>query len=125
MTDLTALIERLEKAEGPSEELDAEISVALRLTPEDLNLNADWISRNFKVWRANENGIVRAVHSDGSDGPWFKADCFTSSIDVALTLFESEEKALDSLYDAVCTATSIWQVIKRLCIAALKARGSE
>ncbi len=63
MSDLSSLIARLEKAEGPSAELDAEIAIALGVIP-----GRDWWSMDYI-----KSGILGR---------------YTSSIDAAVSLAE-------------------------------------
>ena len=80
---MKSLIEKLEAADGPSRELDAEIAVALRLPPPNA---PPWFETKFPVWRASVDGKVYGITSGGEDGPWGFSAPFTSSIDAALTL---------------------------------------
>lgn len=72
MTDLTSLIEKLEKAEGPDWELDADIglSVGGLKAHEEFGMAGNWWTRY------TDNGLTCAVPS------------YTSSIDAAVSLAE-------------------------------------
>lgn len=77
-SDLIALAERVEKAERPSREMDAEIAAALDLRP-------NWARddpRSLIV--ANRYGI--GLLSLGVGGPGITAACYTSSVDSAAQL---------------------------------------
>jgi hypothetical protein len=84
MHSLPDIIERLQNATRPERELDSAIAVALRIPPggED---DTHWLVRNFPEWRGL-NGRVICVHTDGSDGPSWKAQTYTASVDAALLL---------------------------------------
>jgi hypothetical protein len=77
------LISALEKADGPSRELDAEIDAALRIGSDTLPA---WAWKNFANWRAKHKGTCEVMHDNGQGGLWWDSQPFTSSIDVALGL---------------------------------------
>ncbi|MDJ0894845.1 MAG: hypothetical protein QNJ92_06855 [Alphaproteobacteria bacterium] len=81
--ELRALIKRLEKAEGPSLKLNAEIAVACRVLPVSA---PKWVDTNFPTWRARKDGRVEVVHTDGTGGTFWEPAHYTGSLDAALTL---------------------------------------
>lgn len=136
MTDIDALIERLEKAEGPSRELDAEIAVALRVSPQPGN-NNHWAVKNFSWWTASKSGRVYAMHTKTNQrGPHWQSLEYTSSIDAALTLLGDDPEwsierchyDLHGCYRAVVLVGGEAMHMKpaiALCIAALRAKAKE
>lgn len=132
LADLTALIERLEKAGGPSRELDAQIAYAVQLDRSDVH-NREFVTV-FERHGPEEMGRVADT---------WNIPKYTASIDAALTLVpEGWSKTIDEYADGrgvarcwgkaapgepfgrgpdthhveACTAPLA------LCIAALKAR---
>lgn len=121
---MTDLIERLQAAEGPCRELDAEIDVLHREKSHPLT------PANKEEWAGH---VVR-------HGRFVAAPSYTSSIDAALTLFDCEdwEWALDNDLGGDCAPYrfKMGNPIRGLegeaqtpalaiCIAALKARGDQ
>lgn len=76
------LIERIESADGPDRELDAEIAVAIRYFPQ----NVGFVWKNDLEPNCPEIGRVTCVTSLGTGGPHYAAPRYTASIDAALTL---------------------------------------
>ncbi len=85
MSKLEELIAALERATGPSRDLDAEIDAALRIGNGYLPL---WAFENFPTWRAKHRGTVEVVHDNGKGGLWWDSSPFTSSLDAAVALVE-------------------------------------
>lgn len=98
------LIEKLAQADGPSRELDAEISRALAGGPAD-------------HWYQDHRG---AYVTDNC------APCYTASIDAALTLADSEDDPLDLLEEALASCRDERDGVAflplHICIAALSAK---
>lgn len=80
-SSLSDLIARLEKAQGPDRELDAEIAASIRDCP---SFSEDWVKNWAGEWRAI-NGLVHLLGDFGSSGN-FKPRPYTSSIDAAMTM---------------------------------------
>ena len=72
MTDLTALLERVEAATGPDREIDTEIARAFGWTPPGIN-PALWEGKETPSWWAT---------------PGFGMPAYTSSLDAAIALVE-------------------------------------
>lgn len=146
MSEIAALIERLEKAEAGSRELDAEIAATLRMPPPDAPAwIVDWDGPYVAHTRA---GRVAVQHTNGETGVYWSAPAFTTSIDAALTLLpEGWDFSVDSGSDGYSATvwkrgnyydggTGEWRtdeisMVNRcqgpalaLCIAALRARGA-
>lgn len=144
--DNNKLIKQLEKAQGPCRELDAKIEISLKVG------NApSWFWKNFKKWKAKDNGVIVCVDSEGRNGAWLHSQNWTSSIDAALTLVPDgcvlsvdnmgaidgvktataeiyfpleEEKRIKGHYDGKCIGISDAATITlALCAAALQAKG--
>lgn len=86
MTDISTLIERLENADGPSRELDAEIAVAVH--GDDYSVDE------------NRIGYVRVPGFGSVNSSSRPALAFTSSVDAALTLLPKGKKVAS----AICVA---------------------
>lgn len=84
MTDLPALIARVEALTGPCRETDAAIAAALRL---GRNL-PDWAARWTGEWRPTIQGSVVLMQDEGKPGPHFVSLAYTASIDAAMTLVD-------------------------------------
>lgn len=132
---MNELIEKLEKAEAGSRELDAEIAAALRIPPPGA---AKWI----KNWRGRyiahtPPGRVKVQHSDGTTGVHWSAAYYTTSIDAALTLvprtcvwkvysdFPGDvfwAEVFDPRYEFSFSSCERSAPALAICIAALKAR---
>lgn len=84
MTDLTALIAKLEAASGPDRELDAEIAATFHYVSNMPDWVNDWSGR----WEAVKSGRVYLIEDSGNRGPNFISDSFTDSIDAAVALAE-------------------------------------
>lgn len=101
MTDIAALIERLEAAGGPDRQLDAAIEDAVNGLPKG------WVSHPHKYQTA-----------------------YTASIDAALTLFRYDRQ-LGALKEAIDYETqkgvayNLHRVIRRICIIALRVKMAE
>lgn len=112
MSDLAALISRLEAATGPDRELDCAID--------------DWLCASRLSWpieRARElrENNERRYGMENGRGDIAK---FTSSLDAALTLFAGDIKGIEAIradLERVGTPTR-QRLILNLCIAALRAR---
>jgi hypothetical protein len=120
MTDTTALTAKLEAAEGPSRELDAEICIAVEYAhlPPDVTATAC------------TDGTV-TIEPKGTAPIFDDAKCYTASIDAALTLVPEgygfslhcmdanqticQAHVCDEIGDACTPALA-------LCISALRAR---
>lgn len=128
------LIEALEKAEGPSKQLDFDIAGVLGLVPNhtvrEVGFDYDWYRSpdNYTLWKA--------LDSEGRRVASWSAKPYTSSIDAALTLVpDGALWGVDNdtpgsypygatRYVAWCygkDATSDVSPAIALCIAALKA----
>ncbi len=88
MTDLTSLIEKLEKAEGPDRWLDAKIDAALRIGSIKMQGDGsgyDWAWEKFPVWahHTQARGMCGVRHESGDLGLVWDSQPFTSSIDAA------------------------------------------
>ena len=92
MSKYAELLERLEKAEGPDRELDAEIDATLRVGKPN---HQAWVKENFPTWRARPDGLCECVHQDGSGGVNWQSDPFTASVDAALALVEQKLPGAD------------------------------
>ncbi len=93
MTDLTSLIEKLEKAEGPDRWLDAKIDAALRIGSIKMQGDGsgyDWAWEKFPVWahHTQARGMCGVRHESGDLGLVWDSQPFTSSIDAAVSLAE-------------------------------------
>lgn len=116
------LIKRLEKAEGPSRELDGAIF---------LTLPTSVCHDDGRFGFRDRHGVLNFPGANYD--PYMLVPKFTSSIDAALTLFSSVSAALAALQNATYYVTrnlpakdhSKFQVVRRLIIAALKAMESE
>lgn len=88
MTDYSDLIARLEKAEGPSREIDALIDAQLRLGPPK-EPRPRWIWDNFPHWRPSKDaGRCEVVHDDGTSGVSWTSPSITASLDAVIALTE-------------------------------------
>lgn len=85
--ELLALAERVEAATGADRRLDAEISALLRI-----EAVPQWAKMWAGEWRANSDGTVHMVHTDGSLGPHLKAREWTASLDAAMGLVPDEHR---------------------------------
>lgn len=84
-TDLSSLIERIEKSEGPDRAADALIGAAIRWLPQD---GQAWL----RDWRGDfgpmprMTGRIAAFHDNGDPAVHWEAPNFTASLDAAVTL---------------------------------------
>lgn len=85
--NLQELIERTEKATGPSVRLDADICAELRLGPAHA---PEWLYANFPKWRGRDDGRCEAVHTDGTGGINWTPEPLSSSLDAVLQLVERQ-----------------------------------
>ena len=85
MTDLSALIAKLEGLEGPSREVDAEIAATLRVPQ---NKAPAWIVRWAGAYAVHKGTKVALKHQNGSTGVWWSPQPFTASLDAAVALVE-------------------------------------
>lgn len=118
---------RIEQAEGPSRELDAEIAAAVRYFPKGVGF----------VWQADlkanspEVGRVECCTSLGTGGPHYEAPRYTSSIDAALTLVGDDcWRVEDHPLAGPCAVVGDCEGYARtpamaLCAAALRAKETE
>lgn len=117
------LIEALEKADGPSRELDFEI---MKSRPEYV---LEKRGRDRKEWFYKIGEIcsryVERIDPSYSSSGYGSLPRFTASIDAAMTIFKDEKDAVGELWVASAAASSKWEVLRRLCIAALKASGEK
>lgn len=113
------LIERIESADGPDRELDAEIAVAIRYFPQ----NVGFVWKNDLEPNCPEIGRVTCVTSLGTGGPHYAAPRYTASIDAALTLFPDQTGPWSAWNCAIPRVRDAATPALALCAAALKARG--
>ena len=120
------LIEKLEKATGPSQELDAEIAIAVGVAPP--SGEGGW-------WRCKKpNWQWKHAAHEPTTPPWEPAR-YTSSIDAALTLVpEGLDEEMKRARHRKGWRVNLWEPSRvgqsadaqtlplALCIAALKAR---
>lgn len=85
MIDLHDLIERLQDAEGPDRDIDAELDAMLRIGTAKMPA---WTWANFPTWRAAKLGMVEVVHDSGAGGMWWDSLPFTRSVEAATILTE-------------------------------------
>ena len=129
--ELAELIAQLEKATGPSRELDEAVCRFLGTFPEITNTGYDW--HRSKI----DGQIWRAANVDGTRSENWTAPAYTSSIDAALALvpekcqFVNLTHFSDGWYASVGKhsvdgirheGNQISTPALALCIAALKAR---
>lgn len=119
---LPELIAALEKAEGPSRELDYQISDAAGIDRREFCEHPVEIASACGQYLVGQQCCGSPVEVE--------ARPYTSSIDAALTLFADEAAAFRAVYEIMIEwATegptwkpTLWWLLKRLCIAALRAR---
>ncbi|MDX3973243.1 hypothetical protein [Shinella sp.] len=91
MTDLSSLIESLEKATAPDRWLDAKIDAALRIGSEKMRQpGCEWAWTNFPTWahHTHARGMCGVQHDNGDLGLVWDSQPFSSSIDAAVALAE-------------------------------------
>lgn len=127
---MDSLIERLEKAEGPDREVDADIMaqffdreerhIGTREGPYDRSYD-ECAPVKDKVWVDRKTGKWKSTH------PYR----YTSSIDAALTLAGENAATILSVARNKCVAAFghgdafVKQLPRFICLAALKSRGVE
>ncbi|AVA13838.1 hypothetical protein [Sphingopyxis sp. MG] len=99
MTDLSSLIERIEKSEGADREIDLAIAVALDMRPDWLAKSGGelWIDRSgaYPVLRWADASAGRSRGNPGVDDPVK----FTASMDAVRSLIDpNDEWELTTLY---------------------------
>lgn len=104
-TDIEGLIERLEKATGPSRELDRDIAHLINWYPSGIT----------------DIGCYHDPAAGCTGGEIYKPPAFTASIDAALTTFRSEELALWELWETLKYAGTKQELINGTLVAALRA----
>lgn len=136
--NLTALIERLEKADGPDREIDALIQISI--FPEygaKMDLSPSRFVMFKDVWEKN-----RADHINHANNvsDWWKVPNYTASIDAAVSLAESAisgvELEITNLYSAARVtlylengtfygSSEINSIPLSLCLATLRALSAQ
>jgi hypothetical protein len=132
MTELSAIIERLERAAGPDRELDGDIALAIDLVPahheREPKASSIYDGGHFHhVWSAER------PNEYDQEGRGYTAPAYTASLDAAMTLAEGFGGQVTFFKDGTAKAF-LWQPYPlavegkaaspaiALCIAALKAR---
>lgn len=86
-TDLEALAVRVEGLSGPDREVDACIAAALRITPG--TPGTEWMKAWEGLFIANPASHGEPGRVALQNGCWWRANDFTASVDIALSLIPS------------------------------------
>ena len=121
--DLSALIARLEAAEGGSRELDALVAAALDVRP-------DWLAKStgrLGMFAGKLVWLDEWVKKASAGSPPVECDPATTSLDAALALAErvlGSDDAIRIIWQACLDANHPSEIARYACIAILKAHAS-